>query len=364
MKNLILFFFALTSFTAVAQSRLAELYNLNPGDHYPANMPRVKQWINTTLGPVFIRNLQFSDNTRSSSKFISFNPVSRPGASWMFAGMDGVKLFPNFSSVNGQYDQEILSYLRAFDITTFDYQHRSYFLMAKNILRITDDQLLANTLNFFTESGPKNRYQQLIDQVNKVKKLKLTYPATDNVHALADILEKQFPGKIADVLFDCYITGKNNDETMRNMQRFYQITGFYQKGVESRIDELMNPKIQVKQDKSPILQLPLTALKLSGKSDSLARFSIETFTAVLNYHKQQLEVIFKGKMNGEADASALKVINYDYKTGKTTLSKLPPSTPSQAITELRLTVGENGVTLIGVSADYGRYMMIDQAWKP
>ena len=363
MKNLILSFLLLISLKSVAQNQLVDLCNLNAGDHFPTNMPHVQQWITDVINPVFIRNLQFSDNTRGASKFLSFNPASGPGSVWLFPGVVGLNLIPNPSTVRVQYTQDILNYLRAFDINSFKYQHREYFLIAKQVLRMTDDQMLAHILNrFIDDNGPnQNKYNQLIDRINKVKKVKLSYLVNANVRALGMMLDQQFPGKIADVIYDSYIVGENQEKTLRNMQGFYDIAEFLQGPVESKIDDLFNPQIKFKQDKPLLLQLPATAIKLADKPDSLGVFRIESGAAVLDYHKQQLEVTLAGKMNGLAAPAMLRAIDYD-KSNKIRLIKLPPGTAPQAITELRIVVAEKGIQLIGVAANSDRYMLIDQPW--
>ncbi|MDN3548893.1 hypothetical protein [Mucilaginibacter aquaedulcis] len=367
MKTYLLSLFLLgTALCASAQNKLSDLYTLEPGDHYPQNMPYVQQWITRTLQPIFVRNLQSSDNARSATKFLSFNLAGSSASALMLPNTGGLRLLSGPGQIKVQYSQELLNY-KPFDITSFDYQYQSYFLLARDVLRITTDQMIANTMNFFieTDGTKKDKYDLFIDHVNKQMKVKMPYSTIKQVHALAAVVEKQFPKKTAEVIYSTYIQGKNDNETSQRLQQFYNITGFFQNAVAERLDDMMSPKLQFRQDAVQTLEIPLKILTIPGLKDSLANFRVETAKTVLNYHERHLEITFTGKLRQQVLIVSPKVMDRDVKTGKFIWVK-----PSHLVTEkvdfkeLQLVVSENGTSLSGSTPEGYVYQLFELPRMP
>jgi hypothetical protein len=340
------------------------LYALTPGDHYPQDMPKVQKWITATLSPVFVRNLQYSDNTRSAAKFLSFNIVGRLAVALPLPNTGGLRLLSGPGQVSVQYTQELNNY-RQFDVSTFDYELQSYFLLARDILRITPDQMIANTMNFFVEldGEKKDKYDLFIDQVNQHMKVRMPYATTKQVHALATILQQQFPNKISETIYSTYIQGKNDEETRRHLQQFFSVTGFFQEAVDYRLDDMMSPKAQFRQDGLQALELPHTIMTIPGLKDSLVSFKIETAKAVLQYHEKQLEITFTGKLNNPALMVEPKEIDRSQKLGKLKWVKPnKPITKPVALRELQLIVSEKNVSIRCTTTEGGLYQLSEIAW--
>jgi hypothetical protein len=361
MKKISLALLLLVSFAVSAQNKLNDLYTLTP-----PGMPHVQKWVNTTLRPVFIRNLQSSDNARSASKFLLFTLGGRPGTALSLPNTGGLLLLPAAGQISAKYDQEILNYLRSFDVAGFDYSHQAYFLMAGDVLRMVPNQFIAQTLNYFIENDFKHnidKYNVFIDDVNKKMKVHLPYPTEKSVTALATVLQQQYPNKIRELIFDTYIKGKTDDQTRINIQHFYNITGFFRGPVEDRLDEMMNPAITWSQNVPQSLLIPSGIIKLAGATtDSPAVFHCKTINAVLNYHKKQLEIKFNGQFDKEALAPNGKLMDYNDKTKKFDLLPLTGQLGKpNTYTDLNLIISETGLQLIGNTA-YGRHLLADQKW--
>jgi hypothetical protein len=329
-------------------------------------MPKVQKWITTTLSPIFVRNLQFSDNTRSAAKFLSFNMAGRLATALPLPNTGGVHLLSGPGQVGVLYSQELLNY-RPFDINTFDYSLQSYFLLARDVLRITPDQMIANTMNFFVASdgGKKDKYDLFIDQVNQHMKVKLPYATVKQVHTLATILQQQFPNKISETIYSTYIQGKTDEETRRHLLQFFNITGFFHGPVEERLDDMMSPKAQFRQDGLQTLELPHTVLTVPGMKDSLSTFKIETTKAVLQYHEKQLEITFTGKLNYPALMVAPKEVDPTQKLGHLKWVKPnKPITKPVALTELQLIISEKNVSLRGTTPEGYLYQLTELPWAP
>lgn len=363
IKGLLIVLLLAKTLGVQAQTRLNELFTLIPGNHYPKNMPHVQAWITNTLSPVFIRDMQFSDNGHSSAKFLSFALTGRAGT-LLLPNTGGLRLLSGPGHVAVQYSQELLNYT-PFNISTFDYTHLSYFLLARDVLRITPGQMIANTLNFFVETGntKKNKYDLLIDQMNERLKVKIPYAAEKNVNGLLVVLQQALPGKIEEAIFMTYMQGKNDAETRSNIQAFFNVTRFFRAPVEERLDDMMYPKLQFRYEGIQKLEIPLAALTLPGLKDSLASFRVETCEAKLNYHERQLEIIFTGKLNHPVLMVAPKTIERDKTTDQIIWVKPQyPLTEPTDFSSFRLVITESGIQLFGTSPQGYYYQLLDLPW--
>ena len=103
MRYLLLFPLLFVFEFSYGQTQLNELYTISPGNHYPQNMSHVAAWINGTLSPIFVRDLQYSDNIKSASKFMSFSLYKKLGRSIILPEMKGIKLITEGGSFRLQY---------------------------------------------------------------------------------------------------------------------------------------------------------------------------------------------------------------------------------------------------------------------
>jgi hypothetical protein len=329
-------------------------------------MPHVQQWINKTLSPIFIGNLQFSTSTKGSSKFLSFNILGKEANNIALPNMDSIKFIPVKGTISMQFSQDILNYI-GFDVSKFDYKPRSYFLLARDILHITDAQMIANTLNFFVEQKNGNdKYDAFIDDINKHMHTHLLY-ATNNksVSQIATIMQQQFHDKVADIIYQTYITGKSDEITRNNIQHFYNITGFFRDGLEAKINDMMCSKLQFKQTLAEGIEIPLSILIPSNSgNDKPATFESDYAKAVLNYKERQLELVFTGHLNYKAIVKGGFLMDYNgTKTGKPILRK-PQGIYSQPqdFREFDITVSENGILLVAKTPQNAYFQLFNKKW--
>ena len=295
---------------------------------------------------------------------MSFSPVIRKGV-LNLPNTGGLQLSLPTGDVALQFDQEILNY-RPFDVALFDYSLRSYFMLAKDILKITPDQMIANTLNFFVEStAGKQKYDVLIDDINKQMHANLAYPQNKQVSEVSRIIQQQFPGKIYDILFETYIQRKTENETKARMQKFYNVTGFFQMPITDRIDEMISPRIKFRQNLPQHINLAAVLGKASGPAiDTTTVFESAFASAILNYKGKSLEITFNGHLNHTTSFKFSKIVDYDSKTNQ---PKLMQPTALQAegkdLKQLVLRIDEDGVTLSGIAPDERRYQILDKRWE-
>jgi len=347
---------------ALGQNRAISLYRLSPGDQYPADMPHVKSWLDQTLAPLFLRNLQFSDNARGSSKFLSFTPFVSE-SKLRLPGFNGLTLQLSKGNFTGQFDNEIQNY-RSFDINTFDYSLKSYFLLSADILKLTPESMIAHSLNYFVEGDRgTNKFKSFIDQVNKKMGTKLPYSTKDEVRDLSLILQTKFPGRVPEIIYQTFIADKSEESTKLLMQQYFNITGFFYDGpVIERIDRLIFPRLILKQPEG--LQLNLSAilpLEKGQMTDSTARFFCENIGVVLNYKKKMLEITFNGRSGKNLNLQAAKAIAYDSKS-KSYILKIREARVNRPVEleKIMLLVGESELVANGFDT-YGSGYRLHQS---
>lgn len=354
-------------YTASAQNKLTDLYTMEPGEGYPNDMPHVKNWVNSTLKSLFIRNLQFSTSSKEDSKFLSFNPAGGAINGIELPKSKGIKLVLSNSDISILYSQKKLTYSHI-NISSFNYSLKEYYLLAQEIVRLNTKQMIANTLNLMIETDNNvnktgNKRDQLIDSINNKLGIKMPY-ANDNtsIQSLMDVLKQQFNGKnkIEEAIYSTFIDKGNDMETRAQLLKFYSIVSFFEQNVIEKIDEWFCPIIEWKNTPSAAIIFPSSVLKLpKGDSDSAVVFNYTFGKSVLNYKKKQLEITFTGELNKKIDISSIKAINYE-SSGKDFLTPTNNNADPINFSELLLIVSEKGIQIRGIIPEGNQYEIIDE----
>jgi hypothetical protein len=366
----------LITLSAQAQNMMSSLYEITPGVNYPNNMLHIKSWIDLTTSKLLYSDLQSSTSSNSDNTFISFslignsaNNIILPNASGIAMNFTSILPSPKFKSqqVIIMYQTGLKAYKATVDPTTFDYSLESYFGVAVKVLRLQPVQMIANTMNMMMESSEKkDKYEQLIDDINKQMSTNIAYPINKAVTEVQKLLNKQFPSKTNEIIYNTYIKVKKDDKkTLKNMEKFFAITQFFPSGIIAGVDDLINPNFKISMDKSETLVLPLSIISpvKTGKSlsDSPIRFEYKFISGTLNYKERKLEVTFKGNLSQQAQLTKGLLIDYENGIAKLVKPKKMPTIPISSI-ELKFIIAEDGLSVQVLNPDYGYYQLFKNTW--
>lgn len=353
------------SFSLLAQNRLVDVMNINPGENYPTNMPNIHKWIEGSFGGKFISDLQFSQSPNGDARFLSFAFHSRAEYSVKLPGTEGFIM--NFAAKGKtprgvrtqtyrmEVRNDVKSFFQSFSPVGLTYSGREYFDYGIKYGRLSDGQLIANTLNYMIEpTGKKNKIKTFIDNINEVMKLKLAYPADESVKELNEILSKS--GNItADVIFNTYIADKDKKQESKKLNNFFTV--LTSDGIENYIDKMRLVTIKAGMDAKETITLP-SNLFASGKTqaDSLVAFVYSNFEATLDYKERYLEIRFMGNLSHPAQLTLAKEWRMNFETGNYEWMSIQDKNKITAMSELIVTVTETSITIEGYHEGY-RYQL-------
>lgn len=354
MKKLFSFLFIFFSITAFSQTQISDLYDLDPGINYPEYMPKVKKWIDETFTDVSIADLQYSPSKNHENNYHSFKFVSRKPLSIILPRTDGFKMYfaPEIESRRGiktqAYRMNHQIDIKAYRLNPgikLTYSLKEYYNYAKDILRLSDAQLIANSLNFMVESDGKNKIKVFIDDINNKTKLKISYPKNESVNELVDIL-RNTKKQCSDIIFETYINDKSEKIIEKKLNDFFSIA--IKDGVVQTIDELRTHKVNVGMDKEEMIEIPVEFIVpfTNNVKDSLVKFQYKNFYTRLDFKNKRLEIHFLGQLNQPARfMKNIKQRSFDLKKKKEKWISLKKQDKGVNFSKLVLIINEKTIRI-------------------
>lgn len=374
-RLIIILTFTLIGYTkASAQNTLDLLFELSSCVEIPCDMSNIETWIKKTVSPLFITNLQNSNSTYGDNTFVSFSLRGRNPVLVPLHGTDGIKLRfatlppPKARSqqIRVEYTQQIRSYIGRVRHSELPQTNEDFFNMAYQMLKLSPGQMIANTLNHEIESDQSTPKLKIFNQmVNKKMKTNIVVPEKDyeDINKYLKYYIQTFGLKRIHPIYKTFIEQKDSVKTMNKIQNFYAITGFFQEGIKTKIDEYFNPHFKLAMDSAASMDFPLSVLRPKSKSDSTACFQFQYIEAKMDYREKSFTMVFKGKLATPVTMPVLKQYNYHPKTHAQILIKpvkLPPL--GLDFNKITITLTQKDITIDGSTADEYQYQLAKKAW--
>ena len=353
-----------------AQEKLKEVYDIDPGLNVPEEMRNVKNWIDSCMGQHMIGGLNFSQSYWGDSKSMSFYLAGKAPYIMPLPGLDGLHL--TFKQNTKSFKPRSETFLAEFNTTTLIRTHKiarykfttlDYFKITCELWGATDEQLLANTLNYMVEdAGTKDKFDQFIDAINKKEGKDIPYQPKKTVKELYKLMKANFGDQVMTVVFDTYIKDRKRYETLRNMEQFFTLAHFPE-AVTQHVDRKINPCFTWHSDSMQLMNIPVHFFSTKkDKSQGFKQFNFNHFEATLAFAARSFEVSFKGRSEGIVlDAS--KSISYT-KKGKRKLIRYKDkrvASPAK-FQEIKLTIKGKQLRLDGLSEDQFWFELFKGKW--
>jgi hypothetical protein len=265
-------------------------------DDLPEFLHFAESGLEALLDRIHFKNLQFSKSYRGDAAFYSLDIVTKNigfdlpfGLRFVLnpdaAGDSSISSFP----VSLQYQWEILAFLRSVNLSGFAFTPDAFYQLGLQVFKITDEQVLANTLNFFVDpaSPSVGKYDQLISDINTLypaANLSIPSGQTPSVSLIAGLIRQNthIPVSVSELMFAGYLLHTDLQTTKNNVQRFYNIA--VPDGLEDYIEKLLKPKVRASLTLSAGLEFPLNILQpvtadgtVIPNTKSVFRFAEATF---------------------------------------------------------------------------------------
>lgn len=126
-------------------------------DDLPEFLHFAENGLNFLLDRIHYKNFQYSKSYRGDAAFYSLDIISKNiGVDFPF----GLRLVLNpdkdstISSfpISLEYQWEMLAFLRSFNLQNFSFTPDAFFELGLKIFRISEDQVIAQTLNYFIDT--------------------------------------------------------------------------------------------------------------------------------------------------------------------------------------------------------------------
>ena len=263
-----------TTTNAITKRYYPALSEVITVDDLPEFLHFAEDGLSSLLDVIHYKNLQYSKSSRGDAAFYSLDIISKNiGIDLPFGlrfvlnpDIDGDTTISSFP-ISLKYEWEVLAFLRSFNLQNFAFTPEAFFELGLKIFHISHEQVLANTINGFIDSGNDiidAKFQQLIDAVNKLYPAAgLTLPAglEPTVQSVADLINENvnIPDSISELMFAIYILGSDLEETKSHLQQFY--ASIVPGGIEDYIHKLISPKVKVTLKLSAAIEFPVTILK-------------------------------------------------------------------------------------------------------
>jgi hypothetical protein len=257
----------------ISQRYYPRLSEILSAEALPEFLSFAQSGIDDLLDNIHYKNLQYSKSYHGDAAFYSLEIVSNN------IGIDlplGLRLVLNpdeegdasISSfpVEVQYKWGILAFLKAFSLQNFSFDPKGFYRLGTQLFRISDEQVLANSLNYFVtpQLNTVSVYQQFINDINQLYPgAGLSFPQGQDpsVAAVSALINgsSAIPLDIPELVFAMYILDDDLQGTKANLQRFYNIVA--PGGIESYIKDLITPKAKATLTLSAGLEFPTTMLQ-------------------------------------------------------------------------------------------------------
>lgn len=242
--------------------KLSEIVTL---ESLPEFLSFVQDGLNEIFDKIHYKNLQYSKSYRGDGAFYSLDIVSRekiglslPGGLMLVLNPDASDSSISSFPVMVEYQWEILGFLRSFNLQNFSFTIQEFYTTGLQVFRISESEVVANSLNFFTEpaSASVTNYQQLEADINAAfPGANFTLPENPNVNNItAAITENTQLGSVPEVLFVTYIENADVDVAGMNLHQFFTIV--VPEGIEAYIKRIITPKARAAFALSAGLEFP------------------------------------------------------------------------------------------------------------
>lgn len=236
----------------------------------PKNLPESLSFLQTQLDKLLAslhyKNFQYSSSSNGDSAYYSLDIISRNRISLDVAG--GLKLVLNPDLNNGvssfpvslQYQWEVLSFVRNFNLSSFDYSADSFFKLCVNLLNLTEVELVRLIVESIVVVEEENvtEYQQILNDVNTHYTSALTFREDQSECAenVVDIIENELSeqGSVFTILFNTYIFNIDFQIAKKRLELVLQ--SIFPTGFEQYIKNILIPKIQARLFLSAAIEFP------------------------------------------------------------------------------------------------------------
>ncbi len=215
-------------------------------DELPELLGFLKEAITGLLDNIHFKDLQYSKSVYGDKAFYSLRIVTKnpleleiPGTGiFLVLNPDttdsGISSFP----ITVEYEWPILAYRRSFNIDNFSFSPEDFYLLALQILNLTEAQVVANAINIFTETESGNTaFEQAVIDLNVTVNTFTDNPVFDILDAIHEQLDT--PPELA--VLATYILKENLNVSKQNLNRFFKSL-LPTDDVESYIQNLILPK--------------------------------------------------------------------------------------------------------------------------
>ncbi|WP_036692835.1 hypothetical protein, partial [Pedobacter glucosidilyticus] len=259
--------------TAVAKRYYPKLSEVITLDDLPEFLSFAREGLAGIFDKIHYKNLQYSKSYRGDAAFYSLDIVSREiGLNLPF----GLRLIlnpdeqgdPNISSfpITLEYQWEILAYLRAFKLSGFSFTPEAFYELGLQIFRVSEDQVLAHTLNYFVEpaNDTTNKFEQLVNDINTFyPSAGLVLPSGEEptVAGVVSLINQNpnIPQSVSPLMFGLYLFDDDLEIVNTRLQEFYNL--IVPEGIEAFIRKLIIPKARVSLQLSAAIEFPTTVLQ-------------------------------------------------------------------------------------------------------
>ncbi len=264
--------------TARYYPRLSEIVTI---DDLPEFLSFVEDGLNRIFDSIHYKNLQYSKSYRGDSAFYSLDIVSPSRIQFKLPFGINFVLNPDYSGgdstissfpITLQYQWEILAFLKQFQLSTFSFSLEDFYSLGLQVFRITDEQVLAHTFNYFVEPATPliTKYQQIVDDINGFygftqgngNLLELPPNTEASIDAIVTAVKQhpQIDKSVSMLSFAVYVLDTGSIEnTKDNLNRFYN--KIVPEGIEAYIRKIIKPKAKATLELSAALEFPRNILK-------------------------------------------------------------------------------------------------------
>lgn len=267
-------------------------------DDLPEFLHFAENGLSHVLDHIHYKNFQYSKSYRGDAAFYGLDIISKNiGIDLPFGlrlvlnpdedGDSSISSFP----VSLQYQWEVLAFLRSFNLQSFAYTSKAFFELGLKIFRISQEQVVAHTLNNFVadQDSTELKFQSLIDSINQLyPTANLTLPPGEEptVDQVVSLIRQStaIPESVSELMFAIYILNTDPVVLKDNLYQFYG--SMVPDGIENYIRNLLLPKVKATLKLSAGIEFPNSILRpvtANGtpipEAKSLFKFAEATFYA-------------------------------------------------------------------------------------
>jgi hypothetical protein len=305
MRHL-LFLFAFISVTANAQNFLTSLYDLKPGENFPADMKKAKIFIDKiTAGQLVYNFMPGSTGNGVSNSQIELRSLKPLKFGLPYTGGMALEIVDYKTKQPALkhtfYIDYIFPYKRYeqdFSVDQKLFELQNYFNQAMKLTDTSYGEMVNKILmHLFSQQPYDSRYAFFIEAINKKYKpspaiasedfedvKSKSQTMTENSNELANVIAETFEDEMSEVLFTTFVEDKTSDEnTIANLKKIFD------RDIIDVVDDLFVQKIIINTNKGGMLNVPAKYLVLK---DDKQLFPADNITMSLDFKNKSLSIEF------------------------------------------------------------------------